>query len=124
MSRLRCLSYLSPASIALTLAGCAGGGVIDATFFAPTRNTDGSPLTDLNSFRVYYGTTEHPCPGGRAIAAAAPKELPPDRLVRVRLTGLSVGTLYYVSVTAVNSRGLESACTGATSARAQPPDQK
>jgi len=118
------LSFLSPASIALALAGCAGGGVIDATFFAPTRNTDGSTLTDLNSFRVYYGTTEHPCPGGRAIVAAAPKELPPDRLVRVRLTGLSVGTLYYVAATAVNSRGLESACTEAESARARPADQK
>jgi hypothetical protein len=77
---MRCLRYrscLSLVALALTLAGCATG-VLDVTFLAPTTNTDGSPLTDLNSYRVYYGTTEHPCPGGRVIAAAAPKEpLPP-----------------------------------------------
>ena len=125
MSRLRCLSFLSPVSIALTLAGCASGGVLDVTFLAPTTNNDGSPLTDLNSYRVYYDTTEHPCPGGRVIAAAAPKvPLPPERPLWVRLTGLTLGTLYYVAVTAVNSRGVESPCTNTVSARARRADEK
>ena len=115
---------LSSAALVLTLAGCAGGGVIDVTFLAPATNTDGSPLTDLNSYRVYYGTTEHPCPGGRPIVAAAPKvQVPANQLVRVRLTGLAVGTHYYVAVTAVNSRGIESECTETRSAPARPANQ-
>jgi predicted membrane-bound dolichyl-phosphate-mannose-protein mannosyltransferase len=125
VSRVRRRSLLSAVALALTLAGCASGGVLDVTFLAPTTNTDGSPLTDVNSYRVYYGTTEHPCPGGRVIAAAAPKvPLPPERPLLVRLTGLTLGTLYYVAVTAVNSRGIESACTNTLSARARRADEK
>jgi hypothetical protein len=57
--------------------------------------------------------------------AAAPKvQLPPDQPLTVRLTGLSVGTLYYVTVTAVNARGIESECTDSKSARARPADQR
>jgi len=109
--------------LGLTLSGCAGSGVIDVTFLPPTKNADGSPLTDLHSFRVYYATTAAPCHGGRAIVAAAPKvQLPPDQPLKVRLTGLKMGTLYYVTVTAVNARGIESPCTDTKSARARPAD--
>src|SRR5262249_17521267 len=77
------------------------------------------------SYRVYYGTTEHPCPGGRLVTAAAPKvRLPPDQPLKVRLTGLRMGTLYYVAVTAVNSQGGESPCTPTASARARAAEQK
>ena len=61
-------------------------------------------------------------PGGRAIVAAAPKvPLPPDQRLEVRLTGLTVGKLYYVAVTAVNSRGIASSCSSTASARARQP---
>ena len=40
----------------------ASAGVLDASWTAPTTNTDGSPLTDLASYRVYYGSSQ-PCPG-------------------------------------------------------------
>ena len=73
-------------------------------------------------YRVYYGTTDAPCPGERAIVAAAPKiPLPPGQRVGIRLTGLTEGKLYYVAVTAVNSRGIESSCTNTASARARQP---
>jgi len=112
-------------ALALTLAGCASGGVLDVTFTAPTTNVDGSPITDLASYRVYYATTEQPCPGGRVVTAAAPKvRLPLDQPLKVRLTGLRMGTLYYVAVTAVNSQGGESACTPTASARARSAEQK
>jgi hypothetical protein len=121
LSRLRRRFIITPVTIALTLAGCARG-VLDVTFLAPTTNIDGSPLKDLHSFRVYYDTTEHPCRGPRSVAAAAPTEqVPPDQPLGVRLTGLTVGKLYYVAVTAVNSRGIESGCTDTVSAPARQP---
>jgi hypothetical protein len=121
LSRLRYLFIITTVMIALTLPGCASG-VLDVSFVAPTTNTDGSPLTDVASYRVYYGTTDAPCPGGRVIVAAAPKvPLPPDQPLGVRLTRLTVGKLYYVAVTAVNSRGIESNCTSTVSAPARRP---
>jgi hypothetical protein len=119
--RLRWRSIISLLTTALILTGCARG-VLDVSFLAPTTNTDGSSLTDVAAYRVYYGTAAAPCPGERAIIAAAPKvPLPPDQPLEVRLTRLTVGQLYYVAVTAVNSRGIESACTNTESARARRP---
>jgi len=122
LGRLRCRFIISPVMTALILAGCAASGVLDVSWVAPTTNTDGSPLTDVVSYRVYYSTMDPPCPTGSAIGAAAPKvPLPPDQRLVVRLTGLTVGKLYFVAVTAVNSRGNESTCTGTLSARARQP---
>ena len=119
--RLRCGFIISPRTSALILAGCASG-VLDVSFVAPRTNTDGSPLKDVASYRVYYDTTGAPCRGERAIVAAAPNvPLSPDRPLGVRLTGLTVGRLYYVAVTAVNSQGIESSCTNTVSARARRP---
>ena len=47
--------------------------ILDVSFMAPLENTDGSPLTDVATYRVYYGTTDAPCPGESVIVAAAPK---------------------------------------------------
>jgi len=122
LSRLRCRFIITPVTTALILAGCAASGVLDVSWVAPTTNTDGSPLTDVVSYRVYYSTTDPPCATGSAVVAAAPKvPLPPDQRLVVRLTGLNVGKLYFVAVTAVNSRGRESNCTSTASARARQP---
>ena len=122
LGRLRCRFIISPVMTALILAGCAASGVLDVSWVAPTTNTDGSPLTDVVSYRVYYSTMDPPCPTGSAIGAAAPKvPLPPDQQLVVRLTGLTVGKLYFVAVTAVNSRGSASNCTSTVSGRARQP---
>jgi Fibronectin type III domain len=123
LSRLRCREIITPVTTALIFAGCAASGVLDVSWVAPTTNVDGSPLTDVVSYRVYYSsTTDPPCPTGSAIGAAAPKvPLPPDQRLVVRLTGLTVGKLYFVAVTAVNSRGSESSCTSTVSGRARQP---
>src|SRR6266568_1650783 len=47
----------------LLMAAPGGAGVIDASWTAPTTNVDGSSLTDLASYRVYYGTSNPSCPG-------------------------------------------------------------
>ncbi len=122
LGRLRCRFIITSVTTALILAGCAGRGVLDASWMAPLTNTDGSPLTDVASYRVYYSTTDPPCPGGRAIVAAAPEaSLPPDQRLGVRLTGLTLGKLYYVAVAAVNSRGIVSSCSDTVSAPARRP---
>ena len=71
---------LALAAIVLTLAGCGGGGgggssssssiglgtpentqaatqSVTLTWESPTTNSDGSALTDLSGYKVYYGTS-------------------------------------------------------------------
>jgi len=95
-------------------------GVLDASWTAPTTNIDGSPLKDLAFYRVYYGASTTPCPGSFFEVEAPTPSPPPNQTVAFRLTGLSSGALYHVSVTAVNASGEESACStplGAAGAR-------
>jgi len=104
----------------LLVATPGGAGVLDASWTAPTTNTDGSSLTDLASYRVYYGTSNSPCPGSSFFQVASPTPSPRfKQTVAFRLTGLSTGALYYVSVTAVDTSGNESACSTAASAVAR-----
>src|SRR5712691_8977244 len=86
----------------LLVAAPGGAGILDASWTAPTTNTDGSPLTDLAAYRVYYGTSSVPCPGSSffQVASSTPSP-PPNQTVTFRLSGLSTGTLYNVAVTAV-----------------------
>lgn len=95
-------------------------GSLDASWIAPTTNTDGSPLTDLASYRVYYGTATAPCPGSGFFQVASPTSSPaPNTVVTYKLTGLTTGALYYVSVSAVDTAGNQSACSLAANAAAQ-----
>src|SRR5438093_12507803 len=74
--------------------------ILDATWTAPTTNTDGSPLTDLASYRVYYSTGSTPCPGPTFFPVASSTSRPPPRqAVTIRLTALSAGTTYCVAST-------------------------
>ena len=95
-------------------------GILDATWTAPTTNTDGSPLTDLQAYRIYYGTSSAPCLGSSVTQIASPTSSPgPSQTVSLRLSGLTIGSLYNVAVTAVDAIGNESACSGAASAVAR-----
>ena len=95
-------------------------GVLDASWTAPTTNTDESPLTDLASYRVYYVTAPtSPCPGSTFVQVASPTTTPPPgQIVSVRLTGLTTGTLYNVAVTAVDTSDSESTCSTVATAAA------
>jgi hypothetical protein len=88
------------------------GGVLDASWTAPTTNTDGTPLTDLASYLVYYSTAASPCPASSFLQVASPTSSPdPDQTVSARLTGLITGTRYYVSVSSINIAAKESDCS-------------
>jgi len=106
--------------VVLLVASPGGAGILDASWIAPIANTDGSPLTDLAFYRIYYGTDSAPCPGSSFVQVASSTPSPPsNEPVTFTLTGLSTGTLYYGSITAVDTSGNESACSTPTSAVAQ-----
>jgi Divergent InlB B-repeat domain/Cep192 domain 4 len=95
-------------------------GVLDASWIAPTTNTDGSALTDLASYRVYYSTSASPCFGPTFFSVASSTTTPsPNQTVNFRLTGLTTGSTYSVAVTALDTSGHESACSAPASAVAQ-----
>ncbi len=101
-------------------ASQAEPGVLDATWTAPTTNTDGTPLTDLAAYRVYFGPSATPCPNGTFVQIASPTASPaPNTTLSVRLTNLTTGTRYTIAVAAVDSSGNQSACSVAASATAQ-----
>jgi len=116
-------------TLALALAGCTGGasgpgsGVLELSWTPPTTKVDGSPLTDVVGYRIYFGTSRGTCPSGGsfyvdAVRSAAPGTEP----VRLMLKGLKVGERYYAALTAVSASGGESACSAETNARARPAD--
>ena len=69
------------------------------TWTAPTANTDGSPLTDLNGYRIYYGTS----------SGVYPNQVQVDNpgVTSFVIENLAPNTYYFVS-TSINSVGVES----------------
>lgn len=115
------------ATTACILAGCVlkegavREGALIASWVPPTTNTDGSPLTDLASYRIYVSTVDAPCPTGRfvTIDATTGVSRAPDQRVAIRLAPLTVGQIYYVAVAAVNSDGVLSVCSNTARGRAR-----
>jgi hypothetical protein len=66
---------------------------------APTENVDGSPLTDLAGYRVYYGTSS------RSYANSVPVSSPGASSVSITAPSGD----YYVAMTALDAEGNESA---------------
>jgi Bacterial Ig domain/Purple acid Phosphatase, N-terminal domain/Glucodextranase, domain B len=129
MSSKRACTSVSRLVFGAVLSGCLvaqaatiEAGILDASWTAPTTNTDGSPLTDLSSYRVYYGTSSSPCPGSAtSVVVASPTSSPTagQPKASVRLSGLATRTTYNVSVTAVDTAGNQSGCSGVASAEAR-----
>lgn len=83
-----------------TFAGTpAQPGTKVVSWVAPTTNTDGSPLTNLASFRVLYGTSASNLDRSAVVDSAAARSWTTPSLVH--------GT-YFFAVRAVNSAGAES----------------
>jgi hypothetical protein len=75
-------------------------GTAALSWTAPTQNTDGSALTDLAGYRVYYGTS--------ASALNQVVVVPGSASVSYTFSQLARGT-HYFAVTAYNTAGTESA---------------
>ncbi|HZO38874.1 MAG TPA: fibronectin type III domain-containing protein [Methylomirabilota bacterium] len=104
----------------LLMAASSHAGVLMASWTAPTTNTDGSALTDLSYYRIYYGTSNSPCRDGAFFVVASPTPMPqPNQAQSFQLTGLTTASIYNVSITAVNTGGNESFCSEIASAIAR-----
>jgi len=76
-----------------------GMGTATLTWTAPTQRTDGSPLTDLTGYRVYWGTES------RTYEHSA--EIDNPTVTTYVINNLGSGT-HYFATTAVSADGLES----------------
>lgn len=72
----------------------------------PSFNTDGSALTDVSGYRVYYGTSPSNLAQSILVAGVG--------LTSVAVTGLPAGT-YYFAVATVNSTGQTSVLSAVVS---------
>ena len=109
------------ALLLLALACPVRAGVLDTTWNAPTTHLDGRPLTTLKYYRVYYGTSNPPCPTSPSLVVPSITLAPaPGTVVSATLTGLITGTLYFIQVTAVDEDGDESACSSPASGVTRP----
>ena len=84
--------------MSLLVAGVVQATDVTLTWIAPTTNADGTPLTDLAGFRVYYGVAYH----------SSRIQIDAGLSTTITLPGFSVGTTYWFTVTALNLAGLES----------------
>ena len=75
-------------------------GAATLSWTPPTENTDGTPLTDLAGYTVYWGTA----PGNYQNSVT----LDNPGLTSYVVENLAAATTYYFSTTAYNSAGLES----------------
>jgi len=79
----------------------SGGKSISLSWTPPTQNTDGSALTDLSGYILYYGTSSDKL--DQSISLSNPG------LASYTIDGsLLNGQKYYVSLVAVNSLGIPS----------------
>ena len=108
-----------PFNCVLLLAASAHAGVLDVSLVAPATNSDGSALTSLAGYRVYYSTSPSPCPGATFVEIPIPTLSRRNQTIHYQLSGLSTGSTYSVAVTAVYTGGKESACSAVSSAVAR-----
>lgn len=85
---------------ATTTATAATVGTAKLTWVAPTQNTDGSLINNLQGYHIHYGNS--PTALGQMVDVSGASA------TTYVVTGLTTGTWYF-SVSAYNSAGLESA---------------
>jgi len=103
------LLFLSLRTILLILLNAAPLFAGDMTFSwdPPTTNMDGSVLTDLSGYKIYYGSNPQATEYYTDIIDIGLILPSADGRVNFTLTGLSDG-VYYVAITAYDSSGYES----------------
>ena len=78
-------------------------GSATLTWLPPTTNTDGSALTDLAGYKVYWGTSQGTYPNSTTLNNPG--------LSSYVVSNLAPGTYFFVA-TAYNTAGVESTFSG------------
>ena len=95
----------APFTIQVVAAGAATG-TADVSWTPPTTNTDGSTLTDLAGYNIYYGTSPN--------ALTQEVQVSTIGVTNYVISGLTSGTWYF-AVTAYTSTGTESSLSNVAS---------
>ena len=85
----------------------AKSGAAILSWVAPTTNEDGTPLTTLAGYKIYYGTAPGVYTSSENVGAVN----------SFRVHGLTRGRTYYFTVTAYDASGSESAYAATVSKR-------
>ncbi len=93
------LSCTGPGGTAIEMLTVAITSMIGLAWVAPTENVDGTPLTDLAAYRIYYGS------GSRSYDDFLDVTDPTATSYAVDV----ISGTYYVAMTAINADGDESA---------------
>jgi hypothetical protein len=93
-----------PSSAPLPTPGTSN---VTLSWVGPTENTNGSALTDLGGYKIYYGTS--PRQLNELVAVWNPG------LQTYVIDGLAVGVTYYFSITAMATDGTESVASAVVS---------
>ena len=88
------------------VAAAAATGTADVSWTPPTTNTDGSTLTDLAGYNIYYGTSPN--------ALNQKVQVTNIGVTNYVISGLTTGTWYF-AVTAYSSAGTESSLSNLAS---------
>jgi hypothetical protein len=86
------------ASSGADTGGISGNGVATLSWEAPTTTVEGTPLSSLSGYRIYYGTSSG------HYSAKVDNITGTSRMI----TGLVEGKTYYFVVTALDENGYES----------------
>ncbi len=76
-------------------------GSATLSWVAPTQNSDGTPLTNLAGYNIYYGTD--------SAALTQTVQVTNPAALSYAITGLAKGTTWYFAVTSYTTAGQESA---------------
>ena len=90
---------LGTAAVVFASAACVFGADAFLAWDPPVINEDGSELTDLVGYRVYWGTSSGSYTKSEDVITGA---------TSARIGGLGPGKRYYFTVTAINSAAMES----------------
>lgn len=93
-------------AFSIVVSGPAATGTALITWVAPTQNSDGSALTNLAGFNIYYGTSASSLTQVQSVAGTG--------MTSYTINSLGSGTWYF-AVTAYTSSGAESALSSTAS---------
>jgi len=76
----------------------SSGGTVSLAWDRPTTNADGSPLTDLAGYKIYYGTA----------SGTYGYSIDVGNVTTYTLTGLAQGQTYYIAAAAYDTSSNQS----------------
>jgi hypothetical protein len=94
--------------LCIVLVSQARAGQVDLTWDAPSTNTDGTPITDLSGYTLYYWQPNWDLPGSVEVGTQT----------SYTLADLADGETYSIAVTASNTSGNESVYSNTITATA------